>query len=61
METTYIVVSPRVGVPGEPYKPELWVNLHALLEGGFIRRASDPAPLEPTKVKKKRPDTEPTE
>jgi hypothetical protein len=61
METTYIVVSPRVGVPGEPYEPAMYVNLHALLEAGFIRRASDAAPPEPTKVKKKRPDTEPTE
>ena len=62
----YIVVSPRVGTPGEPWEPEIYVNVHALLEGGFIRRATDPDPTpEPVKASrvksKTKPDTEPTE
>ena len=62
----YIVVSPRVGTPGEPWEPDIYVNVHALLEGGFIRRATDPdptpAPAKASRVKAKpTPDTEPTE
>ena len=62
----YIVVSPRVGTPGEPWEPDIYVNVHALLEGGFIRQATDadptPAPAKASRVKPKtKPDTEPTE
>ena len=62
----YIVVSPRVGTPGEPWEPEIYVNVHALLEGGFIRRAEgkEPSTAYPkrSRVKPKpAPDTEPTE
>lgn len=32
----YKIVSPRVGMPGDEYKPEEGVNLEALLAGGFI-------------------------
>lgn len=48
----YIIVSPRVGTPGEPYEPEVLVNLPALLEHGFIRRATDPeeTPEEPAQT-----------
>lgn len=62
----YIVVSPRVGTPGEPWEPDIYVNVHALLEGGFIRRAEgqEPSRAYPkrSRVKPKtKPDTEPTE
>ena len=62
----YIVVSPRVGTPGEPYEPEVWVNLQHLLDNGFIRRAdeptNEPAPAPRVRVSKKtKPDTETTE
>mgnify|MGYP003340503154 FL=1 len=32
----YIVISPRVGTPGEPFVPGEDTNIDALLEGGFI-------------------------
>lgn len=64
----YIIVSPRVGTPGEPFEPEIVVNLHALLEGGFIKRADDateetteePSPA-PTKSAKNKSSKAPTE
>lgn len=66
MADTYIIVSPRLGVPGEIWIANELYNVDALLAGGFIRRASDqdPAPATPkaTRVKTKtKPDTEPTE
>jgi hypothetical protein len=33
---TYIVVSPRVGTPGDPYTPASEANAQRLLAGGFI-------------------------
>jgi hypothetical protein len=48
----YRIVSPRVGTPGEMYKPEIWVNLDALLDGGFIEPVDKkPAPDKPAKAK----------
>ena len=35
----YIIKSERVGTVGEVYEPEVWVNLGALLTGGFIEPA----------------------
>jgi hypothetical protein len=32
----YVVVSHRVGTPGEEYKPKPGTDLAALLNGGFI-------------------------
>jgi len=32
----YVVVSPRVGTPGEPFQPAEGVNVQALLDAGFI-------------------------
>lgn len=37
----YVIVSPRIGTPGDVYKPDVFVNLHALLAGGFIKRVLD--------------------
>jgi len=34
--TTYKIVSPRIGKPGDPYTPEDGVNVEALVAGGFI-------------------------
>lgn len=66
MDSTYVIVSPRLGTPGAPWDPPVWVNVHALLEGGFIRRATDPTPTTDTpataKVSRKRsPDTGPAQ
>jgi len=33
---TYIVVSPKVGTPGDEYTPAEGINVAALLSGGFI-------------------------
>lgn len=56
----YRIVSPRVGTPGEMYEPEIWVNLGALLDGGFIepvdpKSASD-KPAKAKVSKKAAPD-----
>lgn len=63
----YIIVSHRLGTPGELFNPEPFVNLHALLEGGFIKRADDadetseePAPAV-TKSAKNKSSKAPTE
>lgn len=32
----YKIVSPRVGMPGDEYKPQDGDNVEALLSGGFI-------------------------
>lgn len=32
----YKIVSPRVGMPGDEYKPKAGENVAALLDGGFI-------------------------
>ena len=45
----YVVVSPRVGTPGEPYEPTEGVNIDALIDGGFI---STDKPKKSSKVKK---------
>lgn len=37
----YVIVSPRVGTPGEIYNPDVVVNLGALLAGGFIKPADE--------------------
>ena len=63
----YIIVSPRIGTPGDVFEPEIVVNLHALLEGGFIKRADgdeetteEPTPA-PTKSAKNKSSKAPTE
>ena len=32
----YVIVSPRIGTPGDPYEPHDGVNVDALIEGGLI-------------------------
>lgn len=44
----YVVVSPRVGTPGEIYNPDVVVNIAALLAGGFIAKILDTAEPEET-------------
>lgn len=64
----YVIVSPRVGTPGEPYEPEVMVNLAALVDGGFIKptdgateeTSEEPAPA-PTKSAKNKSSKAPTE
>lgn len=59
----YIINSPRLGTVGEEYNPEIWVNIHALIEGGFIIPADSvkPAPKSAkTKTSKSRPDSDKT-
>ncbi len=45
----YVIVSPRLGTPGDKYEPQDGVNIEALLEGGFI---STDKPKKSSKVKK---------
>ena len=49
----YRIVSPRVGTPGALWEPEVFVNVHALLEGGFIERVTDETPDVPKPKKAK--------
>ena len=41
----YVIVSPRLGTPGDVYNPETVINLGALISGGFIKAldAAEPA------------------
>lgn len=56
----YRIVSPRLGTPGDPYEPEVWVNLQHLLVAGFIEPADDPAPADPkpAKTRTRKPTSE---
>ena len=47
----YRIISPRIGTPGALWEPEVFVNVHALLDGGFIERVTDETPDAP-KLKK---------
>ncbi len=49
----YRIVSPRIGTPGQLWEPEVFVNVHALLDGGFIERVTDETPDEPKPKKAK--------
>ena len=44
----YVIVSPRVGTPGDKYEPADGVNVDALIEGGLI---STDKPKKSSKVK----------
>lgn len=39
----YVIVSPRVGTPGDVYEPDAFINVAALLEHGFIKKVLDAA------------------
>ena len=48
----YVIVSPRLGTPGELWEPEVWVNVHALVKGGFIESTdTKPTQAKPAKAK----------
>lgn len=44
----YVIVSPRLGTPGDVYNPEAVINLGALISGGFIKALDNPEPVEET-------------
>ena len=44
----YVIVSPRIGTPGDKYEPADGVNVDALIEGGLI---STDKPKKSSKVK----------
>lgn len=44
----YIIVSPRLGTPGDKYQPAEGVNVQALINGGLI---STDKPKKSSKVK----------
>lgn len=54
----YVIVSPRVGTPGDPYDPRPGINVEALLAAGAIREA-DPVstPAKPKSAKTKSKNT----
>ena len=45
----YVIVSPRIGTPGDPYEPQDGINVDALVEAGLI--STDKA-TKSSKVKK---------
>lgn len=47
----YVIISPRLGTPGDEFDPGD-DNVDHLLVGGFIRQSTDKA-LKPSKVKTK--------
>ena len=54
----YLIVSPRVGTPGDEYQPRPGVSVEALLAMGAIREAdevSTPAKPKSAKTKSKKP------
>jgi len=40
----YTIISPRIGIPGDPYEPVDGVNIDALVSGGFIEQSTVKAP-----------------
>lgn len=54
----YVVVSPRVGVPGQPYDIDAaqarGINVAGLIAGGFIARVEESTPIKPKTPKVKR-------
>lgn len=44
----YVIVSPRLGTPGDVYEPEAVINLGALIAGGFIKALDEAVPAEET-------------
>lgn len=41
--TKYVIVSERVGTPGEPFTPDEGTNVQALLDAGFIKSSGKTA------------------
>lgn len=44
----YIIVSPRIGTPGDVYEPQEGINVDALIEAGLV---STDKPKKSSKVK----------
>ena len=57
---TYLVVSRRVGTPGEEYTPANEADAQRLLAGGFIRLADKVSTNKPPKARKVKPAPEET-
>ena len=51
---SYIIISPRIGTPGEPLIERPGINIEALLAGGFIKQ-SDKKTQKPATIKSKKP------
>ena len=49
---TYVVVSPRVGTPGDVYTPATEADAQRLLAGGFIAIANEVSPKPAPKGRK---------
>ena len=52
---TYIVVSPRVGTPGDVFNPASEADAQRLLAGGFIAIANEVSPKPAPKGRKVKP------
>jgi hypothetical protein len=57
---SYLVVSRRVGTPGEEYTPASEADAQRLLAGGFIRLAVKVSTDKPQKARKVKPAPEET-
>jgi hypothetical protein len=57
---TYIVVSRRVGTPGDMYTPASDADAQRLLAGGFIAVANEVSPKPAPKGRKVKPASEET-
>ena len=55
---TYLVVSRRVGTPGEEYTPASEADAQRLLAGGFIRLGDKVSTDKPPKARKVKPAPE---
>ena len=55
---TYIVVSPRVGTPGDVFNPVSEADAQRLLAGGFIAIAKEVSPKPAPKGRKVKPAPE---
>ncbi len=54
---TYVVISRRIGIPGEPYTPASEADAQRLLAGGFIAQAATVSTKKPAIGRKVKPAT----
>jgi len=53
----YVILSKRLGVPGETYTPLSQAEARRLVDGGFIAASEEVSTKKPAKGRKVKPDT----